>query len=310
MSPRPILKRAPAMGPAHHAHHHHQQHHPFPFDAPAVHFPPSPALTRTFTAYSATAYDRSPIVVTPNSCALPERGCPGRTYLLDEAASASPAPRCITTGRDYHPRALAFASANNAASSSYAPVPPLIPDLSSESEESDGVAAQPLAASYHTYPMGSPSKTYAAGFHHSPSSHTLYALGDDEEDYAGPARAYRLRGAAYPAATAPPPLGHFASAAEDEARSGQQHPRRRRERRHESSRDPDLIPGGEALSLAGLSISPTTSHRRVSTSPPSPRKKGVRQQYPVVVLPPPVPRLGGGGGGGGFGMDDGCLGGF
>jgi hypothetical protein len=48
-----------------------------------VHFPPSPIISKTFVAHSPSTYDRSPIVVVPNSCALPERGCPGRTYTLD-----------------------------------------------------------------------------------------------------------------------------------------------------------------------------------------------------------------------------------
>ncbi|KAI6002209.1 hypothetical protein F5J12DRAFT_841496 [Pisolithus orientalis] len=51
---------------------------------PAVHFPPSPSLTRVYAAHPSTAYDRSPIVVSPNACALPERGCPGRTYTLGD----------------------------------------------------------------------------------------------------------------------------------------------------------------------------------------------------------------------------------
>ena len=48
-----------------------------------VHFPPSPIISKTFVAHSPSTYDRSPIVVAPNTCALPERGCPGRTYTLD-----------------------------------------------------------------------------------------------------------------------------------------------------------------------------------------------------------------------------------
>ncbi|KIY70058.1 hypothetical protein CYLTODRAFT_452082 [Cylindrobasidium torrendii FP15055 ss-10] len=59
--PRPILKRAKS---------NHTPH--------AVHFPSSPLLTKTFDAPS---YDRTPIVVVPNSCALPERG--GRCYTFD-----------------------------------------------------------------------------------------------------------------------------------------------------------------------------------------------------------------------------------
>ncbi|PPQ98689.1 hypothetical protein CVT24_003316 [Panaeolus cyanescens] len=107
MSIRPILKRTSSNSSS-------SQNH-------CVHF--SSSLTKTFSAHSAAAYDRSPIVVGPNSCALPERG--DRTYLLDEQ------PRTIQGARDYHPRALAFAS------KSQQDLPQLIPDISSESDESD-----------------------------------------------------------------------------------------------------------------------------------------------------------------------------
>ncbi|KLO20431.1 hypothetical protein SCHPADRAFT_6061 [Schizopora paradoxa] len=63
--------------------------------SPKVHFPPSTSLTSTYTAHSASVYDRSPIQVSPNACALPERGCPGRTYMLDASAyddGVSPPP--------------------------------------------------------------------------------------------------------------------------------------------------------------------------------------------------------------------------
>lgn len=91
--PRPILKRASVSGPT------------VPttvLPAPeagafnsrsgsgnGVHFPPHAILASTHIAYSADAYDRSPIAVMPNECALPARGCPGRTYLAgagDESA--------------------------------------------------------------------------------------------------------------------------------------------------------------------------------------------------------------------------------
>lgn len=46
-----------------------------------AHFPP-PGQEPT-ARYSGLDYDRSPIVVLPNICALPERGCPGKTYFQD-----------------------------------------------------------------------------------------------------------------------------------------------------------------------------------------------------------------------------------
>jgi len=49
-----------------------------PIHSPHVHFPPTPTLTSTIFTHSAVQYDRAPIVVAENVCALPERG--GRCY--------------------------------------------------------------------------------------------------------------------------------------------------------------------------------------------------------------------------------------
>ncbi|KAH9848805.1 hypothetical protein C2E23DRAFT_686770, partial [Lenzites betulinus] len=168
--PRPILKRTAASVPTR----------PPPADEPAallaidpsilsplVRFPPHQALAHTLG--SAIPYDRSPIVVAPNRCALPERGCPGRTYSLDEAprdplrrpkrASLSPA-----RGRHLHPRAVQERERDGedddltprqSPRADHFPLPPLVPDLSSESsEESDGIASPPpelysSSASHH-----------------------------------------------------------------------------------------------------------------------------------------------------------------
>lgn len=45
-----------------------------PLDSPHVHFPPTPTLTRTEMTHSRLSYDRKPISVSPNLCALPGRG--------------------------------------------------------------------------------------------------------------------------------------------------------------------------------------------------------------------------------------------
>lgn len=187
MSPRPILKRSSSCTATPHPH--------------AVHFPPSPSLTtHTYSVYSAQAYDRSPIVVAPNSCALPERGCPGRTYTLDEQQPPSPPTRSTRYGGrgDLHPRALAF----------YAPLPPLIPDLSSsESDESDALASPAHETSIPEY---------------TPAYH-----------YAFPVTS-KSPGSISPSALAFLPHPYDAAPAK---------PRRRREPRHDSSRTPDRIPG-------------------------------------------------------------------
>ncbi|KAI0087668.1 hypothetical protein BDY19DRAFT_994576 [Irpex rosettiformis] len=94
---------------------------------PTVRFPPHATLvSRTFLAIPRDEYDRSPIVVTPNACRLPERGCPGRTY---RESSPSPSSR-------RRPRSP---TARRTHAHLHTVLPPLVPDLtSSSSDESDG----------------------------------------------------------------------------------------------------------------------------------------------------------------------------
>ncbi|KAG2022402.1 hypothetical protein CC2G_000153 [Coprinopsis cinerea AmutBmut pab1-1] len=71
---------------------------PFPFassrilDSPRVHFPPTPTLTTTGLTHAPHVYDRAPILVQPNVCALPERGA--RMYFVtDGGESVSPSAK-------------------------------------------------------------------------------------------------------------------------------------------------------------------------------------------------------------------------
>ncbi|KAJ7042777.1 hypothetical protein C8F04DRAFT_945206 [Mycena alexandri] len=128
--PNPILKRARSDAAPH-----------------TVHF--SPALTRTFTAHPRSEYDRSPIVVSPNACALPARGCPGRTY-YDNAPrrSSKHTPQQQQPPRGHlHPRALQnpqYDDDEDDDDDDEMHPPALVPDLSSESDESsDGFASPP-----------------------------------------------------------------------------------------------------------------------------------------------------------------------
>ncbi|CAE6450626.1 unnamed protein product [Rhizoctonia solani] len=92
-----------------------------PYAQANVHFPTAKReLVKTRVTHSPSSYDRSPIVVMPNSCALPARGCPGRTY------DAS------VDGRAMHP----------ARRRSPTPCPPLVPDEGS-SDDSDGLTSPP-----------------------------------------------------------------------------------------------------------------------------------------------------------------------
>ncbi|KAJ3536587.1 hypothetical protein NMY22_g5970 [Coprinellus aureogranulatus] len=117
-------------------------------DSPHVHFPPTPILTSTALTHSPNVYDRAPIRVSPNSCALPERG--DRTYSPD---SASP-PTSISPIESYfHPkrpetmhslqawaadgRQSVLLQASHHERYDISPSPALVADISSESEDSD-----------------------------------------------------------------------------------------------------------------------------------------------------------------------------
>lgn len=51
---------------------------------PCVQF--SACLSTTYLTHASTDYNRCPIDVTPNTLAMPKRGCPGRTYRDEQAA--------------------------------------------------------------------------------------------------------------------------------------------------------------------------------------------------------------------------------
>lgn len=163
---------------------------PLPHYQPYVHFPPSPSLTTTHTTHSRASYDRTPIVVAPNACALPARGCPGRNYTLSPPTS----PTVQHTSR--RPRQSAYAqdipSASSSSLSSSSPagctasrvrastntrprtpfaVPSLIPDEGS-SEESDGVASPPEFA----YPSSTHATLTHVDFAHPSAYHTAPSI--------------------------------------------------------------------------------------------------------------------------------------
>ncbi|KAH9987702.1 hypothetical protein BJV77DRAFT_964711 [Russula vinacea] len=147
---------------------------PFPFATsssvlgPRVHFPPAPGLCQTYLAHPASIYDRAPIVVPPNVCALPARN--ERTYTPSANPSPAPqrnadrprrgpprtAPRCTRTLSRSRPeqahQAQAYAAASDPAGRM---MPALVPDLSSsESDESDVNSTPPIPNHYVS--MGHP----------------------------------------------------------------------------------------------------------------------------------------------------------
>ncbi|KAI0033808.1 hypothetical protein K488DRAFT_35517, partial [Vararia minispora EC-137] len=124
---------------------------PFPFATSAVpsthvHFPPTPRLTSTHFTHSPHTYDRAPIAVSVNDCALPERN--ERTYLPDGEKPRR--RRAHTPGRPpppmhapAHPPAPAMVPGSYFPCIAPAPCPILVPDQSSESDESDMVMTPP-----------------------------------------------------------------------------------------------------------------------------------------------------------------------
>jgi len=282
MSPKPILKRAVSE----------IVHKPDSYDtqgytsrAHGVHFPPSPA-TRTYSAYSAAAYDRSPIVVSPNSCALPERG--GRTYTLDESQPC----RGISFARDFHPRALAFASTRT-------PLPQLIPDLSEESEESDGWSAAPA-----------PSTTSHANFGihglAGPPSKCNSNLYGDEDMNIYPNCVDALAFLPHP----PSPPSHKHQYTEGIDPFPQSYHRRRggRQAKHESCSVSDRTPikGSDTQhclsAFASLSLSSSPTFPNTPTKKSTNRKKQPKPQRASYTTPISAEF--------GSNLDDCCLGGF
>jgi hypothetical protein len=155
---------------------------PFPFalcssvvGGPRVHFPPAPGLCQTHLTHSPSIYDRAPIVVLPNVCALPARN--ERTYTPSSSDYPSSPSHCHShrkrrssaipgQGAALHPHAFRDAAGPPSSDPAHGwqqqqqqqyqqyqqqqqqqqqqLMPPLIPDFSSsESDESDGNNAPP-----------------------------------------------------------------------------------------------------------------------------------------------------------------------
>jgi len=143
------------------------------FLSPHVHFPPSPTLTSTYVADSPWTYDRAPIAIPPNSCELPERG--GRMY-TQTSESWNLKQR---KGSYFHPRAYEACELEPPGAYITAPSPPLlIPDLSSESDESDGAVVTPPDPTTMIPPIS------AHFAHHSQLSPILYACSQEKIDNA------------------------------------------------------------------------------------------------------------------------------
>jgi len=102
--------------------------------SPHVHFPPTPSLTSTHIADSPRTYDRAPISISPNLCALPERG--GRVYTpASEHRNHKQGEGCYFQSRAYEACTVEFPDTN---------ISTPLPELSLESDESDSQPITPL----------------------------------------------------------------------------------------------------------------------------------------------------------------------
>ena len=127
---------------------------PFPFAlSPAVmgtrvHFPPTPSLCQTHLTHSPAMYDRAPIVVLPNACALParhertyppSRECPSSSSSSKKRRSTHAKGAQAVAAVAHHPHAFREAPvASSDPRQHHQQLPQLVPDLSSsESDESD-----------------------------------------------------------------------------------------------------------------------------------------------------------------------------
>jgi hypothetical protein len=144
---------------------------------PRVHFPPTPVLCQTHLTHSAATYDRAPIVVLPNACALPERN--GRTYTPSNESCAARKRRsthAAAQGATLHPQALAAAAApSNPKTSVSDPagrMPSLVPDLSScsESDESDISSTPPVPTHFPSTGLHYHHQYHHHHHHHAPIS--------------------------------------------------------------------------------------------------------------------------------------------
>ncbi|KAJ7842256.1 hypothetical protein B0H14DRAFT_2781416 [Mycena olivaceomarginata] len=140
-NPRPILKALPEPDLSNPPLPESSSSNPLPFAAcssrvplfsPHVHFPSTPRLTLTGDTHSPGTYDRAPITVQENACAMPERG--GRVY--------TPAAVRPISGY-FHPRAFEACEPELEPTA----VPALLPDLSSETDESAEECVSPKSMS-------------------------------------------------------------------------------------------------------------------------------------------------------------------
>jgi hypothetical protein len=210
MALRPILKSEP----------HSYNDNPLPFasssripplDSPHVHFPPTPVMTEISITHSPFSYDRAPIQVAPNVCALPERGdrkVGGVTsmkggeegYFHPSACRselipfASNNPWTTPPMRRHHTQPSSTSRERDAHLYPYLPLaPPLIFDHSSESDSD--LCGSPLSPDNEAMGESAPhASVYLSGFSMGPSLSTPSGLSGMHREEVHELRPYSVSG--------------------------------------------------------------------------------------------------------------------
>jgi len=110
--------------------------------SPHVHFPPTPGMTSVHTTHSSHTYDRTPLTIAQNPCALPDRG--ERYYDNDDSSIPRESHlRGSSKGSYFHPRAYEVCEREkfDSLSSNSLPLPLMHPSslsMASEADEADG----------------------------------------------------------------------------------------------------------------------------------------------------------------------------
>jgi len=174
-TPRSILKCTSA-DPSPVAHQQHPLHHPPHHPSSCVRFPSSPKLSTVHFTHCPNSYDRTPITVSPNSCAMPERGC--REYgSTSSSSSSSSQSQSFWLGNHMHPSVLDRMASEGRFGEMYEGglVPPPLSSDDGSSEESDGIASPPPetvctsnGASYRAYVPPSQSHLHSDPLSHPP----------------------------------------------------------------------------------------------------------------------------------------------
>lgn len=128
--------------------------------SPHVHFPSTPTLVSTYATFARAVYDRTPLTISPNTCALPGRG--ERTYnSYDTPVPLGAHLEDSIKGSYFHPRAyeaceqerLDFLASPSSPSPLVYDSSSSSPSCSSESDESDVAVLTPPDTSAYGRPQ-------------------------------------------------------------------------------------------------------------------------------------------------------------